>query len=83
MTWRDYLTAIEAVEHRIARLAGDQSVLSDEMLDSNFGPTVSRWGNEAGRIARELAQLLEVLERLKPDANQDTDVIPLADVADE
>lgn len=80
--WTVLLEALRGLEHRLCRLAGDAQVLSDEMLDSNYGPTVAKWGNEAGRIGRELAQALEVIERVRPDAAADTDVIALADVAE-
>lgn len=82
LDWSDFLAAFGVIDHRIARSAGDAQVLSDEMLASNFGPTVAKWGEEAGRIGRDLGDLLEVIERVRPDANADTDVIPLASIAE-
>jgi hypothetical protein len=81
LAWSDLLVAMEALQHRLVRLSGDAAVLSDAMAEARAGTTVDRWAGEVGRIARELAQSLEVIERIKPDAAADTDVIPLSEIA--
>lgn len=86
MTWRDVLTVLSTIDHRLARLAGDLAVLTTEMQEARAGATVDGWAREAHRVATELAQLLEVVERVKPGPDdQDTAVegIPLADLADD
>jgi hypothetical protein len=80
-----YLAAWDALRHRLARLAGDGLALGDEMHEdtaSEQSPKVSRWAKEATRIGTELAQSLEVIDRLADDA-ADTAVIDVASIADE
>lgn len=110
MTWRDLMTAVEGLQHRLVRLAGDEAALSyvlTEQADSalrecarvtnvpipnarelaklviDLAAAVHRSGREADRIARELAQAVEVIERVKPDEADDTGVLGIADVGRE
>lgn len=65
--WSTALLGFRAVQTRIERLAGDQAVLSDEILEDDAATAsdkVERWGNEAGRIARELADMVGQVDRL-------------------
>jgi molybdenum-dependent DNA-binding transcriptional regulator ModE len=77
-----YLAAWEALRHRLVRLAGDAAVLSDRQREARAGATVDEWARESLRISTELAQALEVIDRLADDAG-DTAVVSLADCADE
>lgn len=109
MTWRDLITAVEGMQHRIVRLAGDQAALAFVLteagedglaslakatnvpipnartiavLTKTLADQLRTSGREADRIARELAQLVEVVERVKPDESEDTGVLELSAVAD-
>ena len=82
--WRDVLTVLSTIDHRVSRLAGDEAALADAMREARAGAAVDGWAREAHRIAMELADLLTVIERVKPDGDsaQDTDVIPLDAIAE-
>lgn len=90
-SWSVYLEAVDAIKLRLVRLAGDQAAESARMRDlaklSTRGvvscAAVERHCDETDRIARELAQALEVIDRIKPDESADTGVLDLAAVADE
>ncbi len=79
-----YLAAWDALRHRLARLAGDEAALGDDMASdsSNVSPKVQRWATEAHRIAMELSGALEVIDRLADDA-ADTAVVSIADLAED
>jgi hypothetical protein len=91
--WSLMTLGVRALQTRIERLAGDEAVLSDEMAEARAGSTVDRWAGEAGRIARELADMVEQVDRLigpresaglpEVDEAADTAVVSLADCADE
>ena len=70
-----YLACWEALRHRLVRLAGDAAVLGDEQREARAGDTVDRWSRESLRIARELAEALEVIDRETPEG--DTAVMQL------
>lgn len=73
--------AIDGLEHRLVRLAGDAAALSDAMFDAKAGPSVDRWATEVERVSRELASSLEVLKRLADDASE-TAVISVTEFAE-
>lgn len=85
-----YLAGWDSLRHRLTRLAGDQAALADRQrtvrarLGRGSVPagTVEAWATETERIARELADALEVIDRLADDA-ADTAVLSLSDVGDE
>lgn len=85
-----YLAAWDSLRHRLARLAGDQAALATRQREvrarlgrgSVPAGTVEAWAVETDRIARELADSLEVIDRLADDA-ADTAVLSLDDVEDE
>lgn len=83
MTWRDVLTVLSTIDHRVARLAGDAAALGDSLLEARAGHFVDGRGQEAHRIAMELAELLTVIERVKPTGPEadETDVIALSEIA--
>lgn len=80
-----YLAAWDALRHRLARLAGDSLAQGDEINSDESAAAsakVKRWAGEATRIGTELAQALEVIDRLADDA-ADTAVLSLSDVGAE
>jgi hypothetical protein len=61
------LEGFRALALRFARIAGDQRTLADDILEDDsakVSPRVEQWGNEADRLARELAHAIEVIDRV-------------------
>lgn len=87
VSWRDVLTVLDTIDHRIARLSGDAIALADAMREARAGAAVDCWARESYRIGQELASLLEVVEKVKPDpvADGDTNVegIPIGELSRE
>lgn len=106
--WSDLLVAVEALSHRMVRLAGDSAASEDvtAALAGQLSVRIAKAANqpnpdveailraardaiaglaasarEHGRHARELAHAIEVVERIRPDASAETDVIRLSDIA--
>lgn len=60
------LEGFRALALRFGRIAEDAQALSDSILDDDAAkssPKVEQWGNDAGLLARDLAEAIGVIHR--------------------